>query len=504
MKFSANLLIMFLLLSLMISCTEKESKPDPDPDPNPKIITPEPGAEPLNEYVKKTYEEHKDKCGKFPQGPMNYYNETYVIMEWIKKHRNMDYKEFPPICTPKEDQFSKSLFGSSNEKDIITNRDLRFAIGLKKEFEDNVLTQEKQKKTKINGYYDTGNNWIVIPFKGSIKEDTLAHELTHALQDQYYDLEAFIIEGLKRSFDERKAREAVYESDAELMRIIYMANKNNKEIPEDTKYLDYPTKYIKEYLNGADEKWSEGSTSPYELNDTNYLFTYVLTIPFLRHSMEDQGERAEILFNAPPISTEQVLHPEKYESGEKGKTFDEFSVNSLDSFFSKVNYKQVDDQYQSLGELGLTSLLSVNDMEITPPEGDSKWAKVNNLDETPFDNAFGWNGDRSLVYSPTEKSSEFDWKDTVFILISNWDNADDANNYFENLDRMIKAKYTNNEPLTGDTGGTRIYKITMEGKDPKFVIIKQTEDSTIMVERLTEKQKDEGFIDIFVNIEPNA
>ena len=70
----------------------------------------------------------------------------------------------------------------------------------------------------------------VAPYRGlSLEEMVLVHELTHALQDQYFDLERFI-DGDPLS-DEGTARTALVEGDASLVMFDFFAGVPIESVP---------------------------------------------------------------------------------------------------------------------------------------------------------------------------------------------------------------------------------------------------------------------------------
>ena len=164
---------------------------------------------------------------------------------------------------------------------------------------------------QIAGFYDPETEQIyVIADVGSMRQLerlTYAHEFTHALQDQHFDLEAL---GLRDDADEvyddeyLSAIQALVEGDASLterrfMDAYYsaddMATLVQESLEVDTTVLDSAPAVLREML----------------------MFPYTYGETFVRALYEEGGQAAiDAAFANPPVSTEQILHPERYRSGD--------------------------------------------------------------------------------------------------------------------------------------------------------------------------------------------
>ncbi len=164
---------------------------------------------------------------------------------------------------------------------------------------------------QIAGFYDPETEQIYViadtGLMGQLERLTYAHEFTHALQDQHFDLEAL---GLRDNADEvyddeyLNAIQALVEGDASLTQQRFMdahysasdmATLMRESLEIDTTVLD-----------SAPEVLREGLMFPYNYGET-----------FVRALYRDDGLAAvDAAFVNPPVSTEHILHPERYRSGD--------------------------------------------------------------------------------------------------------------------------------------------------------------------------------------------
>src|SRR5256714_7379776 len=154
---------------------------------------------------------------------------------------------------------------------------------------------------QVAGYYEPKTrqfhlaDWIDVDGQQPI----MAHELTHALQDQHIDLRRFE-HWPKGESDAELAAHALIEGDATLAMVLYVSINPLRALTflkslgatgVDTKELDQAPPAIRESL----------------------LFPYREGLNWTRE-LHKQGGWAEVsqAFQTLPQSTEQVLHPEKY------------------------------------------------------------------------------------------------------------------------------------------------------------------------------------------------
>ena len=159
---------------------------------------------------------------------------------------------------------------------------------------------------QISGFYDNETKEMVVVlgegFEGP-QRLTYAHEYTHALQDQNFDIQ----DGLNYNDDacevdtERCAAiQALLEGDASLSELGWY--QENATIEDQREILSFYSDLESPMLDSAPAFISEDLLFPYEAGYT-----------FVDYLYQRGGWNAiNAAYNSPPVSTEQILHPEKY------------------------------------------------------------------------------------------------------------------------------------------------------------------------------------------------
>src|SRR5580698_10394827 len=185
-------------------------------------------------------------------------------------------------------------------------------------------------REQIAGYYDpktkTVNllDWVPV----EEQEPVLAHELTHALQDQYIGLDKWMRRG-ERDLGEMKkdptpvdieddemddTREAVVEGQAEMVMLQY------ELVPVGRSILDSP-----DLVDSMESQMASGTDDSKVFKDAPIFLRESLTFPYsygLKFEVKllEKGGRekafAGVLSN-PPHTTRQIMQPETYLAGEQ-------------------------------------------------------------------------------------------------------------------------------------------------------------------------------------------
>jgi len=154
---------------------------------------------------------------------------------------------------------------------------------------------------QVAGYYDPRTqefhlaDWIDLDGQKPI----MAHELTHALQDQHFNLRRFE-HWPKGDSDAELAAHALIEGDATLTMALYVATNPLRALA-----------FLKS-LGATGMSTAELDKAPRALRET-LLFPYQEGTDWTRTLYKQGGwERVSKAFVELPQSTEQILHPEKY------------------------------------------------------------------------------------------------------------------------------------------------------------------------------------------------
>src|SRR5829696_718187 len=158
---------------------------------------------------------------------------------------------------------------------------------------------------QIAGYYSPDKDELFVVSRaggrlGGVEKATYAHEFTHQLQDQRFDLNALGLDATDQS-DRSLARLGLVEGDAVSVQTTWMtANLNATELGE--------------LLSAALDPAAVAAlqNAPPYLRDTA-TFPYQDGPAFATRLLASGGYAAiDAAFAAPPDSTEQVIHPDKY------------------------------------------------------------------------------------------------------------------------------------------------------------------------------------------------
>lgn len=255
---------------------------------------------------------------------------------------------------------------------------------------------------QIAGFYDTDTKSFAVisedEVMGALEKTIYAHEFTHALQDQHYDLEA--LDPDENSDDESLAVTALVEGDATLLMQQYMLGYLEPEELFDllSESLEVPT----EVIDNAPPIIRAQLMFPYE---AGYVFVQTL-------HQEGGYSLVDSAYLSPPQSTEQILHPEKYLAGEAPQ------VVSLPPLTETLGsgWQFVDDNV--LGEFTLRVYL---EQQVSDDEAAAA--------------AEGWGGDRYAVYHSQETGG------LVMVLRVVWDTADEAAEFMSEYLAFGEARF---------------------------------------------------------------
>ncbi|MEX1024288.1 MAG: hypothetical protein WD226_04345 [Planctomycetota bacterium] len=162
-------------------------------------------------------------------------------------------------------------------------------------------------ESQVGGFYDPGEDrfYLMKSFTGGLAEIILAHELTHALDDQRWDLDAELIRRLDNS-DALFAYQAVVEGSGVTVMNSWM--------------FGNMTKLSIEEIQRVGNLGMEGLRDVPPALWKPLLAAYVRGAAFLVNSESaNTGQMAKPIpakidaaFDQPPRSSEQILHPKKY------------------------------------------------------------------------------------------------------------------------------------------------------------------------------------------------
>ena len=264
---------------------------------------------------------------------------------------------------------------------------------------------------QIAGYYDPKTKTMYVvsdtSFNGPAK-DTYAHEYTHVLQDQNYDL----LNGLKDNPEYCKTHteycagvDALIEGDA----------------------VNTETAWLMQYATAQDKQDITNFYSTYKspvydsapaFMKEDFVFPYVQGAAFVQHLLSI-GNEAEVdkAFKNPPVDTEQIIHPELYPS-------DTPIDIPLPDFSTTLGSGWTEETRNVMGEWYIYLIFA---------DGlDTRYQLTKTTAQTA---AAGWGGDTYLLYYNATSNQ------SAFIMRSQWDTMQDADQYWSALVDYSTARW---------------------------------------------------------------
>jgi hypothetical protein len=269
---------------------------------------------------------------------------------------------------------------------------------------------------QVAGLYDPKNHEFYIADWIPLDEQkpVMAHELTHALDDQYFHIDAW--EKAARPNDDAEfARDAVVEGSAVAAMVDYSL------LPEKMNIRDMPdiSTLMRESTVSEALKDPMMAKAPPFIRDS-LLFPYLDGATFTQQFLKANSGWADFerVFEIPPTSTQQIIHPELYFAGVQPLAV------SFPSGFDQIaphGYRKLEENV--LGEFGLSELLK---QYLTADAA----AKV-----SPE-----WAGDRYAVFESADKSKLM----LVFLLRLN--SNDGAAAFFGVGSSLLAKQYASSAP----------------------------------------------------------
>ncbi len=252
---------------------------------------------------------------------------------------------------------------------------------------------------QIAGYYDNEAQAMYVvqgtAFGGN-ERMTYAHEYVHVLQDQAFDF----IGGLKYDDENCEADsercagiQALIEGDATLTELKWFQEYSTQQDYEDI--MEFYQAYQSPVYDRAPNYMQKDFMFPYEKGQQ-----------FVQHLFDRGGYKAiNNAYTNVPVSTEQILHPEKY-------PYDKPLEVELPDLSSALGPGWQETERNVMGEWYTYLLLAHGyDPQFRVPEQKAE------------DAAEGWGGDTYLVYE-NENTAE-----TVFVMVSLFDTTRDLDQY---------------------------------------------------------------------------
>lgn len=263
---------------------------------------------------------------------------------------------------------------------------------------------------QVAGLYDPKGkefyiaDWIPVDEQRAV----MAHELTHALVDQSFGLDQWI-KAARPNDDAELARDSVSEGSAVAAMLDYSFLDSKITVRE----LPDISGYIRSSAVSEMEKDPLLSKAPIIVRD-ELLFPYLDGTNFTQQFLKANSGWKDFhkVFENPPVSTQQIIHPELYLKGIKPATVTLPKWPGL----APTGWKLLEENV--LGEFGLQEVLK----QFVGEEQAKKTSAY-------------WNGDRYAVFEDAKT------KQLTLIVRLQLDNLDDAALFFGRYSELLLNKY---------------------------------------------------------------
>jgi hypothetical protein len=257
--------------------------------------------------------------------------------------------------------------------------------------------------SQVAGFYSPEDDELYVVSRsgglGVSERVTFSHEFAHALQDQHFDLETFQLDSVGQG-DRSLGGLALIEGDATLLMSLWLEQ-----------HLTQPEKIALVQESLDPEALAILQKMPPILRES-LMFPYEDGLELVIGLYGQGGwDAVNAAFLKPPVSTEQVLHPEKYETHEAPVT-----VDLPDDLAQRMGNGWNRTLEDTLGEFQLAVWLRGALDRVVPAN----------------DAAAGWGGDRVAVLEGPNGA----W---ALGLVTEWDTAGDATEFADAAAQAIQT-----------------------------------------------------------------
>ena len=341
-----------------------------------------------------------------------YADKVAVDIPQIEKALGVKFKTPPKLEIRSRDQVREFLLQKLKEPDAqkqMSNEERTYKLlGLLpdtmhlSDFFVKVLTEQ------IMGYYDPKTKVLYV-VDGAPEEFvglTIMHELVHALQDQYTNLDS--LEHISGDDDRAAAVQAVVEGQATYEQVFIMAGGDGNLAAQ----LPGGWESMRTQIREAQANQPIFSSAPMVIQET-LLFPYINGADFIRRFKVQRP--GKLPFDSLPVSTEQLMHDSAY----FGKQQDIPSLVELPHIDGTIDEN-------NFGEFGTRLFI----FKHTKDQDQS--IRASN----------GWDGDRyALVKTPNGDA---------FVWVTVWDSQGDAAEFMSAIDGVMSGRFHAKPRVTGE------------------------------------------------------
>jgi hypothetical protein len=328
-----------------------------------------------------------------------------MLLERTAQLRGLAPKaEVPAFLISRDDTvtYLLSTIEPDDRDSIALHQEVYRLLGLIPDDGDLLKFQVELLKGAVLGFYDPDVKALFVlddlGLSSPVTRLTLVHEYTHALQDEYYDINGHDV-ALRNDWDAEDAFTDTIEGDARSMETKFLTP--NANIP------------LSRFCNDASFTINEGSNIPAIIQrELNTPYTDGLC--FMRTVAPKLPEGDDSILKSLPATTAQVLHPEKYLAGEGPRPVELPDLVGL----LGPDWKQMGAS--TLGEFTMQNLLLLGVSDV----------------DTVKKAAAGWGGDRWQLYGRGDGAR------LIEVRIA-WDSPADASEFWQAFVASLNKRSNN-------------------------------------------------------------
>ena len=253
----------------------------------------------------------------------------------------------------------------------------------------------------VLGFYDTDDDKMYLL---SEKDEftlndrlTVAHEVTHALQQYEFDIGG-LRDGIESNGDRRMALRALIEGDALLSELLYMLT-----------YFDEDQQTEAQSSRGSEDLTAFYAAPTFIQGTITFPYSEGYQFAVNLYLKTNDFSHINLAYGTLPASTEQIIHPEKYDAGEEPiKVSIPDPTELLGTGWTAI-------ERNVMGELFLRSYLE-SELE----------------QEVAASAAAGWGGDEFLLIETPNI-------DDALVIFSVWDTEEDASEFADSFKEYGRA-----------------------------------------------------------------
>lgn len=292
-----------------------------------------------------------------------------IVRRFVEAHRGLTFKKAVPVTLLSDADFNKKLLGKQGNDAASVEKAAKEleALGLIPGHPDLGALEKALLSAAVSGFYDPKDKRLFVrgvtasPYVRTV----IVHELTHAVQDQYFNIDR---PELDKSNDERGGAFAgLLEGDA-----VTIQDQYRHSLSAD------------EQQQAQDEENQGASSVPKDIPRVLLeliSFPYIYGPKFVEALRNARGQPGlDAAFRTPPTTSQQVIDPQRYLSRDAGQTVAQ----------PQADGKAFDDGI--LGEQGLDLLL---ERAVTGGLSAGKGAAASSA----------WNGDRYVAWDQSKSVS---------------------------------------------------------------------------------------------------